>query len=182
MLQDDLDAPDPLAGSLSHAEPMVLAWQSMPGFPDGAELGDLNRRASAVLALLGSLDEPLPLAEDEPQIAAQLQRLDQKLDLLLDLVGHWLSRDRALPAAQPARISVVGVVWLAQLPPGPGRIDIYLHASLPVALQLPAVLQVLADGRMLAKFQGLDAQVTDGLERYIFRRHRRAVAQTRRPG
>lgn len=179
--EDPPDAHDPLAGSLSHSEPLVVLWHATTAPAEGAELGELNRRAAALLGLVGSLDEPPPLPEDDPQLTAWLQRLDQKLDLLLGLVGQWLDRERPMPAAQPARLGVRGVVWQASLPPGPGLVSVHLRPGLPVALQLPALLHVLADGQVLAEFQGLDAPVMDALERHIFRCHRRAVAQARRP-
>ena len=176
------DPNDPLAGSLSHSEALAVVWQATAALPDGLELADLNRRAVALLGLLGSLDEPAPQPEDDPQLAAQLQRLDQKLDLLLSLVGEWLARELTLPAPQPVRLGVRGVLWQTALQPGPGRVSLYLQPALPVALQLPAQLHTLPDGQALAEFQGLDPQLTDALERHIFRQHRRAVALARRPG
>lgn len=175
------DALDPFAGGLSHSEPLALLWQPLPTL-DGVDVADHNRRAAALLSLLGNLDEPALLPEDDPHVTAQLQRLDQKIDLLLNLVGQWLTRELALPAPRPARLGVRGVLWRADVSPGAGRVDIYLRAGLPVALSLPAVLQPAADGQVLAEFQGLDAAVMESLERYIFRCHRRAVAQARRPG
>lgn len=177
----ETDTLDPFAGSLSHSEPLVLLWQPLATLDD-IDIVDHNRHAAALLTLLGNLDEPAPMPEDEPHISAQLQRLDQKIDLLLNLAGQWLTRELALPAPQPARLGVRGVLWRAALAPGAGRVDIYLRAGLPVALSLPAVLHPAADGQVLAEFQGLDPAVTEGLERYIFRCHRRAVAQARRPG
>jgi len=175
------DPNDPLAGSLSHSEPLAVVWQATPALAEGLELADLNRRATALLGLLGGLDEPAPLPEDDPQLAAHLQRLDHKLDLLLGLVGQWLTRELTVPAPQPVRLGVRGVLWQAALPPGPGRVSLYLRPTLPVALQLPALLSALPHGQVLAEFQGLDPQLADALERYIFRQHRRAVAQARRP-
>ncbi len=171
---------DPLAGSLTHTESLVLAWRPLSALPEAAELADANRRAAALLALLGSLDEPAPPPDEPPHLAAHLHRLDQKLDLLLDLVGQWLNRELALPAPQSVRLGMRGAVWQAELPAGPGRVSVYLRAGLPMPLELPALLQPLGDGTVLAQFQGLDPAVTDGLERYIFRCHRRAVAQARR--
>lgn len=181
-LDHPADTPDPLAGSLSHAESLSVAWQATAAMADGLELADINRRATALLGLLGSLDEPAPLPEDDPQLAAYLQRVDQKLDLLLGLVGQWLTRELTVPAPQPVRLGVRGVLWQAALAPGPGSVSVYLRPGLPAALQLPARLHTLADGQVLAEFHGLDPQLTDALERYIFRQHRRAVAQARRPG
>ncbi len=176
------DPNDPLAGSLSHGEPLAVVWQATPALADGQELADLNRRAAALLGLLGGLDEPAPLPDDDPQLAAHLHRLDQKLDLLLSLVGQWLTQELTVPAPQPVRLGLRGALWQAALPPGPGRVSLYLRGAVPVALQLPAQLQALPDGQVLAEFHGLDPQLTDALERYIFRQHRRAVAQARRPG
>lgn len=172
---------DPLAGGLSHADRLVLAWCPLPALPEASELADANRHAAALLSLLGSLDEPAPPLDEPPQIVAYLHRLDQKLDLLLDLVGRWLNRELALPAPQPLRLGVRGVIWQAALPAGPGRVSVYLRVGLPMPLELPALLRPLGDGSVLAEFQGLDPAVTDGLERYLFRCHRRAVAQARRP-
>lgn len=182
MQADHPDTTDPLAGSLSHAEHLAVAWCATPALPEPPEQTELNRRAGALLGLLGSLDEPPPLPEDLPLVTAHLHRLDQKLDLLLNLIGQWLNRELALPAPQAVRLGVRGAVWQAELAPGPGRVSLYLRAGLPVALQLPAVLQPLGDGQVLAEFQGLDAPLTEALERHIFRGHRRAVAQARRPG
>lgn len=181
-LAPSADTHDPLAGSLSHAESLSVAWQAAEALPDGLALADLNRRAAALLGLLDSLDEPASLPEDDPQLAAYLQRLDHKLDLLLGLVGQWLTRELTVPAPQPVRLGVRGVLWLAALPPGPGLVSVYLRPGVPAALHLPAQLHTLADGQVMAEFWGLDPQLVEALERYIFRQHRRAVAQARRPG
>lgn len=176
----DSNTVDPLAGGLSHADRLVLAWHPLAALPEGAELAEANSHAAALLQLLGNLDEPPPL-DESPQLAAHLHRLDQKLDVLLNLMGQWLNRELALPEPQPLRLGLRGVVWQAPLPAGPGWINLYLHAGLPTALRLPAQLLPMSDGSVLAEFHGLDPAVTDGLERYIFRCHRRSVAQARRP-
>lgn len=181
MLPDHPAADDPLAGGLSHTQTLALLWQATPALPDGAELAELNRRAVTLLAVLGSLEEPPPPPDESPQLAAHLQRLDFKLDLLLDLVGRWLSREQPLPAAQAVRLGLRGVVWQADLPAGPGLVSLYLRAGLPAPLQLPAQLRPLGDGQVLAEFQLLDQPLVEALQRYLFRCHRRAVAQARRP-
>jgi hypothetical protein len=181
MQPDHPDAVDPLAGGLSHTQTLALLWQATAALPNDAELAELNRRAATLLAVLGSLEEPPPPPDEPPQLALHLQRLDQKLDLLLDLVGRWLSREQPLPAAQPVRLGVRGVLWQADLPAGPGLVSQYLRAGLPAPLQLPAPLRPLGDGRVLAEFQHLEQPLVEALERYLFRCHRRAVAQARRP-
>lgn len=180
----DHDDADPLAGSLTHTDSLVLDVEPVLALPTGLQLADVNRAAAAVLALLTGLDEPAPPLDDAPELAAHLSRLDQKLDLLLDLAGQWLQREMALPPTQALRLGARGVIWrpAQQLQAGPAWVRLYLRPGLPKPLELPAALRPLPDGSLLAEFAGLDASVTDGLERYIFRCHRRAVAQARRPG
>ncbi len=179
----DTHEADPLAGSLTHTDSLVLAVSPLAALPTGQQLADANRSAAILLALLIGLDEPAPPLDESPELVAHLQRLDQKLDLLMELVGQWLHRELALPPAQLLRLGARGVAWRpAQAPPaGPASVRLYLQPGLPKPLELPAVLRPLEDGSMLAEFYGLDGPVTDGLERYIFRCHRRAVAQARRP-
>lgn len=174
---------DPLAGSLTHTDSLVVAVSPLAALPTGLQLADANRSAAMLLALLISLDEPPPLLDESPELLAHLQRLDQKLDLLMELVGQWLHGELALPPAQLLRLSARGVVWrpAQALPAGPASVRLYLQPGLPKPLDLPAMLRPLEDGSMLAAFAGLDGPVTDALERYIFRCHRRAVAQARRP-
>jgi len=116
----------------------VLVWQPLASLPEPVELADLNRHAVALLALLGTLDEPPPPLEESPQLAAHLHRLDQKLDLLLNLTGQWLKRELALPAPQPLRLGLRGVVRQATLSGGPGRISVYRHGGVPTAVYWPS--------------------------------------------
>ena len=100
------------------------------GLAGRGRLADLNRHAAALLALLGNLDEPPPPLDDAPQLAAHLQRLDQKLDLLLDLIGHWLQPRTGAAGPRSRRVwALRGVVWRAHAAAGPGRISLYLHAG-----------------------------------------------------
>ena len=160
-----------------------MIWQPRTQLPGELEAIDANRRASALLGLLGGLDE-LPPVDDSPQLAAHVQRLDQKLDLALELLGRLVAREQALPAPVPVQLSARAVMWRAEPPPaaGSGWVALYLLPHLPKPLELPAVLHVLDDGAVVAEFQGLEPAVSEALERFVFRCHRRAVAQARRPG
>ncbi|WP_372722232.1 PilZ domain-containing protein [Immundisolibacter sp.] len=179
----DTNAADPLAGGLVHSDRLVLVWRALPELPDALALAECNRVAGALLSLVGGLEEqPAPL-DEPPELISHLHRLDQKLDLLLDLCGHLVRRELALPPPQALRLGARGIVWEPATPPaaGPGSISLYLQSSLPTPLELPALLTVLPDGHALAEFHGLDRAVVDGLERFVFRRHRRAVALAKRP-
>lgn len=177
-------ADDPFAGALTHTDRLSLTWQPLAQWPAGPEMAEANRNAIALLGLLGSLDESPPPIEDIPQLAAHLQRLDQKLDLVLELLGSLLAREQVLPTPVPVRLSARGVAWSAAPVPaaGPGWLTLYLLPHLPKALELPARLSPLTGtGEVVAEFHGLDPALADALERFVFRRHRRAVALNRRP-
>ena len=179
----DTNVADPLAGGLAHSDRLVLVWRSLPELPDAVALTECNRAAAALLGLVSGLEEQPPPLDEPPELISHLHRLDQKLDRLLDLCGQLVSRELALPAPLPLRLGARGVVWQPSTPPpqGPAWISLYLRPSLPTPLELPALLAPLPDGSVLAEFYGLDRAVIDGLERFVFRRHRRAVALAKRP-
>jgi hypothetical protein len=179
----DTNTADPLAGGLAHTDRLVLVWRALPELPDALDVAECNRAACALLSLIGGLEEQSPPLDEPPELVAHLHRLDQKLDLLLELCGHLVRRELALAPPQSLRLGARGIVWQPSTPPpaGPAWISLYLRASLPTALELPALLVPLPDGSVLAEFYGLDRAVIDGLERFVFRRHRRAVALAKRP-
>jgi hypothetical protein len=74
--------------------------------------------------------------------------------------------------------------WLDTNAPEPGReiiIYLYLSPKLPQPLTLTAIVQsCVAEGdtsRVQATFSHLNTELTDWLERTVFRYHRRAIHQ-----
>lgn len=178
-----LQADDPFSGALTHVDRLPLAWQPLPRLPTEPELAEANRSLVALLGLIGSLDEPPPSVEEIPELAAPLLRLNQKLDLALELLGQLLARERVPPPAVQVCLSARGVSWRPDPVPaaGPGWLTLHLLPHVPKALELPALLQSRPDGTVVAEFQGVEPPLGDALERFVFRRHRRAIAQAKRP-
>jgi hypothetical protein len=121
--------------------------------------------------------------EDSPH-AAELQRIDQKVNLLLDMVGHLLAASQSRPAAVPVRFNTRGAVW--QHPaPGPrggtrGVVEIHLKECLVQPLTLSGtVTEDSPDGIVQLQFDPLPETVTDHMEKLVFRRHRRQIAGVR---
>lgn len=118
---------------------------------------------------------------DEPEARGR-QRLEAKVDLLLatlsrqeegevplhDLVlhAHGIRIDPGTPAVLDSR-------W---------RLSLWLSADQPYPLALAGRVTADADesGRPFFHFEGLSAEESDLLERFIFQQHRRAVAAARR--
>ena len=166
-----------------------LVWQRVDSLPGDNELVKINEDNSRFLKALAALSEAVPEAGEElPQTAAELQRLDLKLNLLLEIVGQLLADQRTLPAPTQVRLGHAAIEWVAEDCPPPGAhicIEVYLRSELPSPLKFHGVA-VLADPeddsasaskRVQVRFVGLNAALQDDLEKFIFRRHRRSIAQ-----
>ncbi|MBQ0720122.1 MAG: PilZ domain-containing protein [Gammaproteobacteria bacterium] len=166
-----------------------LVWQLVDALPGDNELVKINEDNSRFLKALAALNEGAPEAGEElPQTAAELQRLDLKLNLLLEFVGQLLASQRSLPPPTRVRLGHAAIEWLAEDCPPPGAqicIEVYLRSELPAPLKFHGIA-VLAgsepgsDGaskRVQLRFVGLNATLQDDLEKFIFRRHRRSIAQ-----
>lgn len=148
----------------------------------------LCTRAERELAAIAVIEDSRTDEEDPAQGAA-LRRIEAKLDLLLALVGHlgradaaagevllqWSARGARLPAMPGAIVD------------GTGLFRIQAADWLPEPLVLPA--RVIARGATQAaresdwlwlQFEPLMPTAASALERHLFRRHRRAVAERRR--
>ena len=166
-----------------------LVWQVVDGLPADNELVNINEDNSRFLKALAALSEGAPEAGEElPQTAAELQRLDLKLNLLLEIVGELLANQRTLPAPTKVKLGHMGIEWLTENCPPSGAhvcIEVYLRSELPSPLKFHGVA-VLTDAeagsastsrRVQVRFAGLNPALQDDLEKFIFRRHRRSIAQ-----
>lgn len=167
---------------------LPVSWRALPGpvEPDVvAGYGERNvwllqaREAMDQLGLVESQDE-------DPGHAADLMRLELKINLLLELVGQILATNRPRPNAVPVRFNALGAVWRGSgaLPEAgaQGVAEIYLHACLAEPLRLfGRISSVTPDGHVKVRFAPVGETVGDLLEKLAFRRHRRQIAGSRQP-
>lgn len=136
------------------------------------------------LRVILSLDEHHVEASDEnPEFAQEVQRLESKINLILELVSQVLARQLQLPEALPVRLSAHDIEWETAAAPAAGTpllLEIYVCVRYPRPLYLPATVQTASAGRVRAVFNDLGESVQELLERLIFRHHRRQIAATRR--
>jgi hypothetical protein len=167
---------------------LPVVWRSQPGAPDPDTAAGYTERnvrllqAWAAIAQLGPAEKP---DENAPH-AADLMRLELKVNLLLDLVGHMLLTNRPRPAAVPVRFNSLGAVWRAAAPlpqaGAQGVAEIYLHDCLAEPLRLPGrVTSVTPDGHVKVRFAPTGETVADLMEKLAFQRHRRQIAGARQP-
>jgi hypothetical protein len=155
-----------------------------PFEPTSEELARLNERNLHVLRSLASLDERRPdgAGEDDTPVMQELQRIDSKLNVLMDIVDRLLTPTALLPPRLPVKLNAVGMIAPQSACPAAEHLLVRLHfdACRALPLELPAHRgQSPSDGEAFIYFCGLSELVEDGLERFVFCHHRRKVAEAR---
>ncbi|SHF33506.1 MULTISPECIES: PilZ domain-containing protein [Thermomonas] len=154
------------------------------------QIQSLCLRAETALGAIAVIEDSRSEDEEATQGPA-LRRIEAKLDLLLTLIGN-LGR-------MASELDEVALQWSAlgvRLPYAPhqdshigledsGVFRIQAAPWLPEPLALPARVIAYAPsadaaGQLWLRFEPLTPGVCAALERHLFRRHRRAVAERRR--
>ncbi len=176
----------PLDQWLCYRDRLPLRVDPLPQPPDELELRhwrDVNFRA---LAAVATLDERHPHADGGGGSEdADIERLHQKMDLVLDLLGALLRQSRTELAEQAVCLSREGLSWPSVLispPPGtPVRIELHLHPCAPQPLVWGGEIVGTYQNETWARFAPMGDALLTELERFVFTRHRRSVAGARSP-
>lgn len=172
---------------IAYLDKLPLRWRpfnSPPELPLLASFKDRNLRVlQAAAAMEESVGEKRP--DDAAPHSADLQRLESKVNLLLDLVGQLVAANQGRPAAAPVKFNARGASWRSAGPLQPGSrgvLEIWLRESLVEPLHLAGQVESVApDGRVTVRFDAQDKAVEEMLEKLAFRHHRRRVASSRQP-
>ena len=168
---------------LAYQDVLPLQWRALPGTVDQAIASSFTDRNVRMLQACAALEEH-GASEKSDDDTPELQRLDFKVNLLLDLVGQLLVANRPRPPAFPVRFNALGAVWRAA-PPLPeagtqGVAEIYLRDCLAEPLRLVGrITNVSPDGQVKVRFAPAGETVADLIEKLTFRRHRRQIAESR---
>jgi hypothetical protein len=161
-----------------------IAVDALGGAP--ATMAQYNERGLHVLRALLSLDERrVENGDEDSPLIQELQRMDSKINVLLDIVDRLLLPATLLPAREPVRFNAIGMTLPESLVPAAEALCIRMHfdACRALPLELPARFgRPLADGSTFIYFCELSDLVEDGLERFVFCHHRRRVAEARMTG
>ncbi len=174
-----------LRNELAYIDCLPVSFAAGKDAPDAAaraSMAEHNLRlllASAALEEHGQLDK----TDDNSPNSADLLRMEQKVNLLLDVVGYLLSASQSRPEPTPIRLNALGAVWEAgAATPAEGAtgvLNVYLRDCLVQPLQLLAKAVTVKDGETHLEFEHLPDSVAHHLEKLVFRRHRRQIAGTR---
>ncbi len=170
---------------LAYQDVLPILWRALPGAVDAALAANYAERNVRVLQACAAIEEHRSSeATDEP--SPELQRLEFKLNLLIDLVGQLMVANRPRPTPVPIRFNALGAVWRTSPPlpeaGGQGIAEIHLRDFLAEPLRLIGrITSVTPDGQVKARFAPPGEAVADLIEKLIFRRHRRQIAESRQP-
>ncbi len=177
-----------LHNELAYADVLPVQFHPLAAAPDAAQLGGWADRTLRMLQASTALEDQgnHEKLDEEAVGGAHIQRIDLKVNLLLELVGHLLAASQSRPPAAPLRFNARGIVWTPAAPSSSlvagsrGRIEIYLRECLVQPLTFTGTL-VDADpnGPCHMKFDSLPEIIEDQVEKLVFRRHRRSVAGVR---
>lgn len=171
----------PLGQWLSYRETMPLSWQ--PGGVDSlpAAQAEHNQR---VLAAVATLEERWRSDADTAQ-AQELDRLNHKFDVMIELLGALLRSVQPQAASHSLQLSIAGLSWAPEeaLPTVGSSITVslQLHPCAPSAWRWAGEVIAHRDGEIHVRFAPMPDALSAALERHVFMRHRRSVADARSP-
>ena len=167
---------------------LPLAWESSP-LSDPAELEHYNQETARALQALALFEEaPKEVSTDAVPKGQELLHLEAKVDVLLSLVTRIVSHQQGLPKRHNTVLRADSLEWTGpcaeQARTGDsGVITIYPNPMLPMPFRLAGrVVSTVERGGAkwrLTRFEHLSPLVSVGLEKLVFRRHRRQVAIAR---
>jgi len=161
--------------------------------PRPAELALVNdRNASVLVAVSALMDKRSESTEDDSPLTQEVARLDAKLNVLMEIVNRLLLPQSGLPPRISVRFNAAGAVVTGEnLPPAgePVLLKLHFDACRALPLELPGTCLAVPDGwgepvagQRFVAFEGLSEGVRDGIERLVFRQHRRQIAESRSHG
>jgi hypothetical protein len=173
---------------IAYEDLLPVRWMAHPTAVDEVTARHMAERNVRVLQACDALEEygQHDKPDDESPHSADLMRLDFKLNLLLDLAGQLLANSQSRVSPRPIRLNSLGATWKTDeaplTPGGHGILEVGIRDIVVQPLNLPGeVVASATPGEARVRFTQLGEVVADHIEKLVFRRHRRKIADTRRP-
>ncbi|HEX4024347.1 MAG TPA: PilZ domain-containing protein [Steroidobacteraceae bacterium] len=174
-----------LYNELAYHDVLPVQWCSREYPLNRFELVGLEESNLLLLQACVALEEK-PIrdhGEDAGPLAGELARLDFKLNLVLQLLGRLVLKER-MPPGTTIRFNAQGASWTAVgVVPATGDrgvLRIHLHGSLPQPLELVSIISGVDGALVKARFEDLPDPVAELIQRLAFLRHRQDVADARK--
>lgn len=174
--------PTSLDQQLGYRDTLPLGWVPLATPPPPEQLQQMQENNLRVLAVVAALEERhSSRGESDERVEQELDRIHQKLDMLLVLFGQFLRRMDPSAPPRPVRLTSAGLGWEGgSALEGYGLLSVMLHPCMPEAFTWPAhAVNTGAQGE--ARFEPLGEALEAALEKHVFLHHRRSVAVSRPP-
>lgn len=182
-------------GGLSCKFNLPLSWSVLPDtaadvqgdYSQTAEQNNLNR----LQVILGLDDTSRDFHEDESGVAAEIQRLDFKINILLEMVSHLVTAGQGVPEPLSVTLSSRHLLWEScnEAPPQGERVAVTLFLDLrfPFPLVLHGRVESVAGEipqscKVRVVLDPCSESLQEMLDKYIFRCHRRHIARLKKSG
>ncbi|MEQ1439337.1 PilZ domain-containing protein [Fontimonas sp. SYSU GA230001] len=176
----------PLDQWLGYRDCLPLRIEPLSSEPSAAQIERWHDQNLRTLHAVCVLDERHQRADvTGKSLEDEVERLHQKLDVVLELLGTVLRASRPPAPEVPLRLSREGLCWTGpDLPPAGAAVlvTLDLHPCAPMPLCWPAQVLGMHEGEVCARFREMSDALAAALERLVFIRHRRSVAGSRSPG
>lgn len=178
--------------SIIYEDRLPLKVERYAGEPENGELLRIGQQNEEVLRMVMSLDDVASTNKnDDSERNSDVQRLEFKVNLILDMLGELYSQNSNLPESTPIKLGAYAASWMiaeTESPPALNdyvALNIYLTRRYPRPLVLFAQVVNVSECETGEKWVDVDLlsmppQTLDALERFVFRQHRRFVAFSRR--
>lgn len=187
---NDADGPQPGA-ALVYEDRIPIAWQALEQLPAAWQLLKAQQSNEQVLRYLASVDDHQQRhdtgEDDHGPVSNEIARLESKLNLLMDMVGRLLGEQVELPPEAPVRINADGLQWQTDNPPATGSlvsVELCLNPRFPSPIvlhgRIERVTPVEGIFRVEMSYSDMSDTVRNGIEKMVFRQHRRLVALSRK--
>ena len=166
-----------MSGTVLFERRLPLAWTALSA--DAQNNSTENNHL--IFALLDSSDE-IVLRNQDKELAADLQRMETKLNVIMQLLGMLLQGGQSHPPEQLIRFSSDTLAWQTESPLEPGcllALSLYPEASIPLAVHFTVRVLSHGEGWLTTELQDLSEEERAIWSRWVFRQHRRQVALKR---
>ncbi len=177
-----------LEEGLVYEDVVPLRWRKIDTQVPAAQLANIYSQNEEMLRFIAALEEYGAANTDEENSAHlhELARVENKINLLLDMVGQLLARQTDMPQAVLIRLSPDAIQWQSDHVPATGDqllLDVYINKKHPnplVFLGCVHQVEALNNGfSVIVEFKNTSEAVASALEKMIFRQHRRQIASLR---
>jgi hypothetical protein len=185
MSNPPLTLSDDEVDGLAYVDNISVSWEPVDNPPDDQHLALVNESNETFLRAVAAIGElPKERASEElSDLSQEISRIDNKINLLLELVGQLVYQSQSIPETTLVKLNATHIEWRGSDIPKPHSqvfIKAYIQRGTPRPLcfygDVISSPDEYANGIARVKYLGLSDGVIDWVVKLIFRHHRRLVA------